>query len=178
MGGSRPGGRPPVADSSRRGSRLTVDVRSPPCLAPLGCSEPEPPMGGQAQGRGAEGAHRGSTLQGLPGQPCAPGLSLQLLLLCPQLRCQLLGLKEAALQGVPLGSAGSHHTTGESPTPAEDPAGRGSVEPICWDGVLQGRAVNQKADRGCLIHFKSLRTDWSPHRKHSRWIKKLNTKPK
>ena len=53
--------------------------------------------------------------------------------------CQLLGLKEAALQGVPLGPAERHHSTGESPTPAEDPAGRGAAQ------SLFARRVSSKA---------------------------------
>lgn len=56
-----------------------------------------------------------STLQGLPSQPCTLGLSLQLLLLCLQLHRQLLGLQEAALQGVPLSPAENHQTMGASP---------------------------------------------------------------
>lgn len=43
------------------------------------------PPGDKLREGGAEGAHRSSTLQGLLGQPCAPGLSLQLLLLRLQL---------------------------------------------------------------------------------------------
>ena len=106
--GSRPGGRPPVADSSGRGSRMTLDVSSRRVWPRWGAVSGSRPWG-TSSGKGAEGAHRGSTLQGLPGQPCTPGLSLHLLLLCLQLHCQLLGLKEAALQGVPLGPAESSH---------------------------------------------------------------------
>lgn len=126
---------------------------------------------------GAEGAGLESTLQGLPSQPGTLGLSLQLLLLCLQLRHQLLGLKEAALQGIPLGPAGSHKHEGRPRWQRSRPV-RDGAEPVCWTSARQGQASQSEGNRGPLIHFKSLQSNWTLHKKYFRWIKKLNAKAK
>lgn len=58
-----------------------------------------------------------STLQGLLGTPGALGLCLQMLLLCLQPLRQLLGLREAAFQRIPLGPAGNQQRARHQATP-------------------------------------------------------------
>lgn len=101
-------------------------------------------------GRGETGGSCWSTLQGLPGLPGALGLSLQMFLLCLQLLCQLLSLKEAALQDIPLGPVENHQTAGQSPS---DPFAVGRT------ALAKARLVSQRINRGHIFHLKSVKTN-------------------
>lgn len=93
-----------------------------------------------------------STLQGLPCEPGALGLSLQLLLLHLQLCRQLLRLRKAALQRVPLSPAEKERTAARHPggpaharQPVPSPKGR--------TVLAKARPEDQRTNRGHRIPF-------------------------
>lgn len=107
-------------------------------------------------GRGETGGSWWSTLQGLPGLPGALGLSLQMFLLCLQLLCQLLGLKEAALQHIPLGPVENHQTAGQSPS-----------DPICsWpNSTSQGEVGKSERKQRAFPSSYISKNKWTSHKK-------------